>query len=101
MVPSTWEFLSLACKLLTYLGAASLLGAVFCIWLFKNESWQVTHNILTYMTVGAFLGFQGSLFGFLVQIGMVVNNGPVGMFDSGIGSIYLCLLYTSPSPRDS
>ncbi len=89
MVPSTWEFLSLACKLLTYLGAASLLGALFCIWLFKNETRQVTHNILTYMTVGAFLGFQGSLFGFLVQIGMVVNNGPIGMFDRGIGSIYL------------
>ena len=74
MVPSGWELLDLACKLLTYLGAASLLGSIFCFWLFKNESRQISHEILTYFAAGVFLGFQGALLRFFVQVGMVVDN---------------------------
>ena len=88
MVPSGWELLDLACKLLTYLGAASLLGSIFCFWLFKNESRQISHEILTYLAAGVFLGFQGALLRFFVQVGMVVDNGLVGMFDWGMAKIY-------------
>ena len=89
MVPSGWELLDLVCKLLTYLGAASLLGSLICLWLFKNESRQLSYEILTYLAAGTFLGFQGSLLRFLVQVGMVVDNGLVGMFDWGMTKIYL------------
>ena len=88
MVPSGWELLDLACKLLTYLGAASLSGSIFCFWLFKNESRQISHEILTYLAAGVFLGFQGALLRFFVQVGMVVDNGLVGMFDWGMAKIY-------------
>ena len=88
MVPSGWELLELACKLLTYLGADSLLGSIFCFWLFKNKSRQISHEILTYLAAGVFLGFQGALLRFFVQVGMVVDNGLVGMFDWGMAKIY-------------
>ena len=88
MVPSGWELLDLACKLLTYLGAASLSGSIFCFWLFKNESRQISHEILTYLAAGVFLGFQGALLRFFVQVGMVVDNGLAGMFDWGMAKIY-------------
>ena len=88
MVPSGWELLDLVCKFLTYLGAASLLGSILCFWLFKNESRQISHEILTYLAAGVFLGFQGALLRFFVQVGMVVDNGLVGMFDWGMAKIY-------------
>ena len=44
MVPSLWDLLDLVCKFLTYLGAASLVGTLFCLWLFKNESSQFETN---------------------------------------------------------
>lgn len=89
MVPSLWDLLDLFCKFLTYLGAASLAGTLFCLWLFKNEFGQLRDDILVYMAGGAFLGFQGSLLRFFVQVGMVVDDGLVGMFDLGMAEIYI------------
>ena len=89
MVPSLWDLLDLVCKFLTYLGAASLVGTLFCLWLFKNESSQLSDDLLVYMAGGAFLGFQGALLRFFVQVGMVVDDGLVGMFDWGIAEIYI------------
>ena len=75
MVPSLWDLLDLVCKFLTYLGAASLVGTLFCLWLFKNESSQLSDDLLVYMAGGSFLGFQGALLRFFVQVGMVVDDG--------------------------
>ena len=54
MVPSLWDLLDLVCKFLTYLGAASLVGTLFCLWLFKNESSQLSDDLLVYMARVAF-----------------------------------------------
>ena len=89
MVPSLWDLLDLVCKFLTYLGAASLVGTFFCLWLFKNESSQLSDDLLVYMAGGAFLGFQGALLRFFVQVGMVVDDGLIGMFDWGMAEIYI------------
>ena len=89
MVPSLWDLLDLVCKFLTYLGAASLVGTFFCLWLFKNESSQLSDDLLVYMGGGAFLGFQGALLRFFVQVGMVVDDGLIGMFDWGMAEIYI------------
>ena len=89
MVPSLWDLLDLVCKFLTYLGAASLVGTLFCLWLFKNESSQLSDDLLVYMAGGSFLGFQGALLRFFVQVGMVVDDGLVGMFDWGMAEIYI------------
>ena len=89
MVPSLWDLLDLVCKFLTYLGAASLAGTLFCLWLFKNESSQLSDDLLVYMAGGAFLGFQGALLRFFVQVGMVVDDGLIGMFDWGMAEIYI------------
>ena len=89
MVPSLWDLLDLVCKFFTYLGAASLVGTLFCLWLFKNESSQLSDDLLVYMAGGAFLGFQGALLRFFVQVGMVVDDGLIGMFDWGMAEIYI------------
>ena len=89
MVPSLWDLLDLVCKFLTYLGAASLAGTLFCLWLFKNESGQLRDDLLVYMAGGAFLGFQGALLRFFVQVGMVVDDGLVGMFNWGMAEIFI------------
>ena len=89
MVPSSWDLLDLFCKFFTYLGAASLVGTLFCLWLFKNESGQLSDGLFVYMAGGAFLGFQGALLRFFVQVGMVVDDGLVGMFDLGMAEIYI------------
>ena len=89
MVPSSWDLLDLFCKIFTYFGAASLVGALFCLWLFKTEPGRLSDDLFVYMAVGAFLGFQGALLRLFVQVGMVVDDGLVGMFDWSMAEIYI------------
>ena len=89
MIPSSWDLLDLLCKFFTYFGAASLVGSLFCLWLFKIEPSQLSDDLFVYMAGGAFLGFQGALLRFFVQVGMVVDDGLVGMFDWGMAEIYI------------
>jgi putative copper resistance protein D len=89
MAPSTWELASLICKLFVYFGAASLVGGSLFLWLYNDGSRKISVTILRYIVIGSFLGFQGSLFNFLIQVGMVVDNGLIGMLDLGMASIFL------------
>ena len=75
MVPSSWDLLDLLCKFFTYMGAASLVGSLLCLWLFKIEPGQLSDDLFVYMAGGAFLGFQGALLRFFVQVGIVVDDG--------------------------
>ena len=89
MAPSTWELANLICKLFVYFGAASLVGGSLFLWLYNDGSRKISVTILRYIVIGSFLGFQGSLFNFIIQVGMVVDNGLIGMFDLGMASIFL------------
>ena len=89
MPPTTWELASLICKLFVYFGAASLVGGTLFLWLYSDGSRKSSVTILRYIILGSFLGFQGSLSNFLIQVGMVVDDGFAGMFDFGMVSIFL------------
>ena len=89
MLPTSWEIATLACKLLFYFGAASAVGGSLCLQLYNDGSRSTVQSNIRYITLGAFVGFQGVLFNFLVQIGLVVDIGFFGMFDWRMASIFL------------
>jgi len=89
ILPNNWELASLLCKFLLYLAAASVAGGSFCLWQFSDgRRISVFHN-LSYMMVGAIIGFQAVLFNFFVQVGTLNDAGLAGMFDWSIASILL------------
>lgn len=87
--PTSWEIASLVCKLFFYYGAASIVGGSLCLKLYNDGSRRTVQSNVRYITLGAFIGFQGVLFNFLVQVGMVMGGGIAGMFDWGMISIFL------------
>ena len=89
VIPNSWELASLFCKLFIYFGAAALVGGSLCLWLYNDGSRQTVQSNLRYITLGAFIGFNGALLNFLIQIGMVAGSGISGMFDLGMASIFL------------
>jgi|APSaa5957512535_1039671.scaffolds.fasta_scaffold58207_2 copper resistance protein D len=89
ILPTSWELASLVCKLFFYFGAASIVGGSLCLWLYNDGSRRTVQSNIRYITLGAFIGFQGALFNFLVQVGLVVDAGILGMFDWGMASIFL------------
>ena len=80
MLPTSWEIASLVCKILFYFGAASVVGGSLFLRLYNDGSRSTVQSNIRYITLGAFIGFQGVLFNFLVQNGLVVNSGFYGMF---------------------
>ena len=57
--------------------------------LYNDGSRSTVQSNIRYITLGAFIGFQGVLFNFLVQIGLVIDSGFFGMFDWSMSSIFL------------
>ena len=89
VVPNIWEILSLACKILMYFGAASIVGGSLCLSLYNDGSRRTALSNIQYITVGAFLGFQGVLLNFLLQVGMVMGAGITGMFNWSMVLVFL------------
>jgi len=89
MLPTSWEIASLVCKILFYFGAASVVGGSLFLRLYNDGSRFTVKSNIRYITLGAFVGFQGVLFNYLVQIGLVVDSGFFGMFDWSMASIFL------------
>ena len=89
MLPTSWEIASLVCKILFYFGAASVVGGSLFLRIYNDGSRSTVQSNIRYITLGAFIGFQGVLFNFLVQIGLVVDSGFFGMFDWSMSSIFL------------
>lgn len=89
VIPNGWEIASLVCKLFFYFGAASIVGGSLSLWLYNDGSRRTVFSNVLYITIGAFVGFQGALFNFLIQIGMVLGAGIPGMFDWNMASIFM------------
>ncbi|MDD9890939.1 MAG: CopD family protein [Gammaproteobacteria bacterium] len=89
LIPNSWEIASLVCKLFLYFGAASIVGGSLCLYLYNDGTRRTVLGNIRYITLGAFVGFQGALFNFFIQIGMVMGSGIPGMFDWGMASIFL------------
>ena len=89
MLPSSWELASLVCKLLLYFGAASIAGGSLCLWQFSDGRRGTVHGNLIYMISGALIGFQAVILNFLLQVGLVNDDGISGMFDWSMAAILL------------
>ncbi len=89
VIPNSWELASLFCKLFIYFGAAAIVGGSLCLWLYNDGSRRTVQSNLRYITLGAFVGFNGALLYFFIQVGMVAGSGISGMFDWGMVSIFL------------
>ena len=88
VIPNSWELASLFCKLFIYFGAAAIVGGSLCLWLYNDGSRRTVQSNLRYITLGAFIGFNGALLNFFIQVGMVAGSGISGMFDWGMVSIF-------------
>ena len=88
-VPTSWELTSLVCKLLLYFGAASIAGGSLCLWLYNNGKRQFVEKVISYIMLGAFLGFLGTLVNYFVQVGLINARGLTGMFDWDMASLLL------------
>ena len=88
-VPTSWELTSLVCKLLLYFGAASIAGGSLCLWLYNNGKRQFFEKVISYIMLGAFLGFLGTLVNYFVQVGLINARGLTGMFDWDMASLLL------------
>ena len=88
-LPNNWELASLLCKLLLYLAAASVAGGSFCLWQFSDGRRISVYHNLSYMMIGAIVGFQAVLINFFIQVGSLNDSGLGGMFDWNIASILL------------
>lgn len=88
-LPNSWELASLLCKFFFYLSAASIAGGSFCLWQFSDGRRLSVYHNLSYMMLGAIIGFQAVLFNFFVQVGQLNSSGFAGMFDWSIASILL------------
>ncbi len=88
-VPTSWELTSLVCKLLLYFGAASIAGGSLCLWLYNNGRRQFFEKVISYIMLGAFLGFLGTLVNYFVQVGLINDRGLTGMFDWDMASLLL------------
>jgi len=76
---SSWEVASLVCKLLLYFGTASIAGGSLCLWQFSDGRRSTVRSNLAYMISGAVLGFQAVILNFLIQVGLVNDDGIAGM----------------------
>jgi putative copper resistance protein D len=88
-IPTSWELASLVCKFLIYIGVASIAGGSYCLWQFSDRSKLSLHRILSYILIGSLIGFQGVVANFLIQVGLINDNGFAGMFDWGMASLLL------------
>lgn len=81
VVPGSWEFASLICKLALYAGLLALSGCLLNLAFYNDGRRQTLQGLLLYGLVGSIAGFHGALFNYLVQVGMISGNGLIGMFD--------------------
>lgn len=91
ILPDNWELASLLAKLLLYVGAFSIAGGSLAAWRYSDTSRAPLFSNFSYIFIGTVLGFHGVLLGFLVQVGLINDSGPLGMFD---WSMILILLDT-------
>ncbi len=88
-VPDNWELASLLAKLLLYIGAAGVAGGSLTAWRYSCSNRSALAYNYSYILTASIIGFQGVLLGFLVQVGLINDNGIFAMFDWDMMSILL------------
>lgn len=88
-IPSSWELVSVVCKLFIYLGAASSLGGAFCLFMYGDGRRFTVQRVLLAQLFGGLLGLQAVVISFLAQVGMVNNAGLGGALDWTMAQILM------------
>ncbi len=65
------------------------MGCLLNLSLYNDGSRQTVQGLQMYGLLGAVIGFQGVLFNYLIQVGMISGNGLAGMFDFGMIQLLL------------
>lgn len=88
-IPSSWELVSVVCKLLMYLGAASSLGGAFCLFMYGDGRRATVQRVLLLQLFGALLSLQAVVINFLAQVGLINNAGVGGALDWTMAQILM------------
>ncbi len=90
LTPATgWELAIQLAKLVEYVGIASLAGGTVCLLFYRDDRRSTIILITAYIGLCCLLGFNGALFSFLFQVGMMSGGGLAGMFDSDMARLLL------------
>jgi putative copper resistance protein D len=88
-IPSSWELISVVCKLVMYLGAACSLGGAFCLFLYGDGRRATVQRVLLLQLFGALLSLQAVVISFLAQVGLINNAGVGGALDWTMAQILM------------
>lgn len=83
-----WELAIVLAKVLSYGGLASLTGGFLIFWL-GSASTATRRHLLHFMLLASAVGSLAVALFFLLQVGVVNQNGIAGMFDSFMAGLVL------------
>lgn len=83
-----WELAIVLAKVLSYAGLASLTGGFLIFWL-CSASICTRRHLLHFMLLACVVGSLAVVLFFLLQVGVVNQNGITGMFDSFMAGLVL------------
>ncbi len=83
-----WELAIVLAKVLSYAGLASLTGGFLIFWL-CSASIGTRRHLLHFMLLACVVGSLAVVLFFLLQVGVVNQNGIAGMFDSFMAGLVL------------
>ncbi len=83
-----WELAIVLAKVLSYGGLASLTGGFLIFWL-GSASTATRRHLLHFMLLASVVGSLAVALFFLLQVGVVNQNGIAGMFDSFMAGLVL------------
>ena len=78
---SPWDIWSLVSKLLVLVGASTVSGGTFSLYLSRDFGDDISGRLRRYIILGAMLGAVATMVTFLTQLGAINQNGLRGMFD--------------------
>lgn len=88
---TSWEAASLLFKALWYFSVIMATGGSFAIWLIGDDSRRFLQHHLSFVLLGALLGFHALIAYLLIQVGTINNRGLAGMLDWSLIQFYLGL----------
>lgn len=83
-----WELAIVLAKVLSYAGLASLTGGFLIFWL-GSDNTATRRHLLNLMLLASVVGALAVVVFFLLQVGVVNQNGIAGMFDSFMAGLVL------------
>lgn len=98
MAINLWALAIILTKLTLYISFASLIGGFFVIWLFATQArgaaprsnpFALAQRLTFFLLIHSVLGLVSVTLFFLLQVGLINQNGLAGMFDWFMSSIVM------------